>query len=256
MLMNSITQTPRNLFFIMFAAIMLLLPACNKSNDTPILREVQVDFGFIHHVGPDEVQFDTITYTNDAGNEYSVSTLQYFISDIRLSRSDGTTVHFDIEHYVDARNGTTTVFQPDRKIPAGDYSEISFIFGIDSVKNVAGRFPDPPENLMEWPPALGEGYHYMKLEGKHDSTGIIKNFQAHSGPSKGNHYYFTVTLPNSSFKATDDQQTVGIVMDINKWWTGPNTLDLNQMTMVMGNLEMQAKLQENGHDVFSFAGLQ
>ena len=30
---------------------------------------------------------------------------------------------------------------------------------------------------MEWPPALGEGYHYMKLEGKFDSTDLVKNYQ-------------------------------------------------------------------------------
>jgi hypothetical protein len=230
--------------------------SCNKSSDTPIVRNVQVDFSFSHHINGKELIFDSIMYLNAKGNPYSVSTLKYFISDIRLNRKDGTFVHFDMEHYVDARDEMTTIFRPDRTIAAGEYTEVTFIFGIDSVKNVNGRFPDPPENLMEWPPALGEGYHYMKLEGKLDSAGMIKNYQAHSGPSKGNHYYFTVILPNSTFQATDDQQTVEIAMNINHWWDDPNTLDLNQMTMVMGNLDMQKKLQENGANVFSFGGLK
>ncbi len=245
---NILTFTTLLLFALSFVS-------CNKTSDTPIVRNVQVDFSFSHHIDGKAVIFDSIMYFNAKGNPYSVSTLKYFISDIRLNRKDGTSVHFDMEHYVDGRDEMTTVFRPDRMIPAGEYAEVTFIFGIDSVKNVAGRFPDPPENLMEWPLALGEGYHYMKLEGKLDSAGIIKNYQAHSGPSKGNHYYFSVTLPNSAFQATADQQTVDITMNINNWWVDPNTLDLNQMTMVMGNLDMQQKLKENGANVFSFGGL-
>ena len=44
-------------------------------------------------------------------------------------------------------------------------------------------------------------------------------------------------------------------MDINQWWVDPNTIDLNDMTMVMGNLEKQQKLHDNGNNVFVFGGL-
>ena len=228
--------------------------SCNQ-NDTPTVNNIQVNFAFNHTVGTSDLQFDTIIYTNAFGNAYSVSTLKYFISDIRLNRTDGSSHYFDMEHYVDGKDAGTMTFVPDQTIPAGEYSEVTFVFGLDSIKNVSGRFPDPPENNMEWPLALGEGYHYMKLEGKFDSTDLIKNYQAHTGPSKGNHYYIEVTLPNSSFTATNNQQTVQITMDINKWWVDPHTLDLNNMTMVMGNLQMQQTLHDNGENVFSFGGI-
>jgi hypothetical protein len=41
-------------------------------------------------------------------------------------------------------------------------------------------------------------------------------------------------------------------MDINKWWQDPYTLDLNEITMVMGNQEIQQKLHDNGMNVFIF----
>jgi hypothetical protein len=41
-------------------------------------------------------------------------------------------------------------------------------------------------------------------------------------------------------------------MDINKWWQDPNTIDLNDITMVMGNQEIQQILHDNGENVFSF----
>lgn len=240
--------------FFILSIIALVAMSCNDSA-TPTIRNVQLNFELEHRVGPAVVEYDTIIYTNAYGNKYSVATLKYFISDIRLHRTDGTEFHFDMEQYVDGRDENTTSYIPDQKIPAGDYSGITFIYGLDSVKNVPGAFPNAPENAMEWPPALGEGYHYMKLEGKFDSATIVKNYQAHTGPSRGNQFFIEVSVPNSSFTATNDSQTVTLIMNINKWWVEPNTLDLNNMSMVMGNLDMQQMLHDNGENVFSFGGV-
>ena len=40
-------------------------------------------------------------------------------------------------------------------------------------------------------------------------------------------------------------------MNINNWWVNPNMLDLNTMSGIMGNQQMQIKLKENGNDVFT-----
>lgn len=223
------------------------ISACKKEENT----EVQLSFRFNHFVKSEAVEFDKIKYTNAFGNEYSVSTLKYFVSNITLHKSDGTTILFDDEHYVDARDNSTLEYTPANKIAAGDYTSISFIYGIDSVKNKTGRYTNPPESLMEWPVPMGGGYHYMKLEGKFDSTGMIKNYQAHTGPAMGNPNYFEVNLTGSAFSCSCANVQIAIEMDIDKWWVNPNTLDLNDMSMVMGNQEMQLKLKANGADVFS-----
>ena len=106
------------------------------------------------------------------------------------------------------------------------------------------------------PAAMGTGYHYMKLEGKFDSAGVIKNYQAHTGPSMGNQYFVEVVLTQDPFSCNCTTVDIRIDMDINKWWQNPNTLDLNNMSMVMGNQEMQQKLKENGSDVFSLTILK
>lgn len=237
------------LSIIVLSGFLLIVASCNKDNNEA--DSVQVKFIFNHLIGTETVQFGNMKYVSKAGNTYSVETLKYFVSDITLHQEDGTQVIFDAEHYVDARESSTLVFNPGASIPLAKYNKLTFIFGLNETKNVAGRFPNPPESNMEWPLAMGSGYHYMKLEGKFDSAGVTKNYQAHTGPSMGNHYYVEVSLTQDPFSC--DCQTVDIRfdMDINKWWENPNTLDLNDMSMVMGNQEMQQKLKDNGADVFS-----
>jgi|ETNmetMinimDraft_26_1059896.scaffolds.fasta_scaffold09773_1 hypothetical protein len=212
---------------------------------------INLSFTFSHTIGSSSVEYDTIKYTDAAGNDYSVETLKYFVSDITLHKSSGGTILIDDEHYVDARDNATLIFSPSKEIPNGTYSYITFIFGLDTNKNTTGVYPNTPESNMEWPVPMGGGYHYMKLEGRHDSSGTTKNYQAHMGPTMGNDYHVSVTLPSSSFTANGNNLNANVTMDINKWFETPNTLDLNNVSGIMGDMSMQMKLQQNGADVFT-----
>jgi hypothetical protein len=252
-----IAQQLKHVTLILLAVIALV--SCNNKKDdvNPQPASVQVDFSFAHFVGSSEADFNNIQYTNAIGNVYSIATLKYFISDITLHRADGSSVLINEEHYVDALDETTHTFRPGEGVPAGEYSSISLVFGLNAEKNVSGRFPNPPENAMEWPIPMGGGYHYMKLEGKFDSAGVVKNYQCHTGPTMGNQNFITVELPNSGFDVNSKGVTVTIRMNINNWWVSPNTLDLNDMTMIMGNQAMQVKLRDNGkEDVFSVLSVE
>ena len=175
----------------------IVLWGCDK---TPVDPEINLEFSITHEVDGEALVFDDIRYTNEAGNTYSVVTLKYFISDITLHNTDGSTVLIDDEHYVDATDPATLVYSPEDKIPNGEYSKITFIFGLNETKNVDGFFTNPPESNMQWPPAMGQGFHYMKLEGKYDSAGVVtKNYNTHTGPSMNNPYFIEVTLPSSGF---------------------------------------------------------
>lgn len=237
---------------LIFISTVVLLSACNK-NDNTSLDNVQVHFEFKHLIDGETIAFDTIKYTNAHGNAYSVATLQYFVSDITLEKIDGNKIKFDEAHYVDGREEHTHTYTPEMEIEEGEYASIAIIFGLNAEKNERGRFPNPPENNMEWPLAMGAeyGYHYMKLEGKHDSAGIIKNFQAHTGPTNGNQNFIDLEIDNSAFTIDKQEITIELVMHINNWWKNPNALDLNDITGIMGNQQMQENLKANGANVFS-----
>ena len=234
----------------------IIVSSCKKDKGDITADEYQVTFNFIHKVGVETVEFDTIRYINALGNNYSIATLKYVVSNITLHKPGGAILLFDEEHYVDATNITTFSFIPASKVPAGTYSQVSFIFGLDTTKNITGWFLNPPESHMEWPVLMGGGYHYLKLEGKYDSSGLIKSYQAHTGQSMGTPYFIQVTLPESSFTVDGQNVVIQIIMGINKWWVNPNTLDLNKITSIMGNSTIQLQLKENGADVFFVGAIQ
>lgn len=240
-------------------ALLLTIPftftACNDDDDDPQPTESAVFFEFEHYIDEDPVSFNEIMYTNAFGNAYSVETLKYFVSEIRLTHSDGTEYLVDTAFYVDGTDETSLRTSQGVLVPNGAYNSVSFIFGLSQEMNTPGRFPNAPESNMEWPPAMGTGYHYMKLEGKIDSAGTVNNFQAHTGPTMNNQNFINVILPDASFTADGNAMILKIRMNINQWWETPNTLDLNTVTSIMGNQEMQLKLKANGADVFSFGGM-
>lgn len=234
-----------------FLSFLFILNACE---DPVEITDgfTEMEFTVAHKVDGETLVFDDIQYTNEAGNRYSVVRLQYFISNVVLHEEDGDSVLIDKEHYVDAAESLTFDFFQEDSIPNARYSRISFVFGLNAEKNTPGRFRNPPESNMEWPMAMGSGYHYMKLEGKYLSGTDTKNYNTHTGPSMNMPYFIEVDLPESGFIANSKKLTVKLEMNVNNWYENPNTYDFDFFGQaIMGNANAQKVLQENGKDVFS-----
>ena len=212
---------------------------------------IQLSIEMLHNIGSSSVEFDTMQYVNAHGNTYSVEKLRYFVSDFYLVGNGVPNVLIDEIHYVDAREPSTLTFVPNQTIPNGNYSGISFVFGISDNKNTSGLFVNPPESNMSWPDVMGGGYHFMKLEGYHDDAGVDKSFLAHTGGLNDEALHVNVTLANSAFTADGTDRTLYLSMDINNWFENPNTLDLNNMAHIMADSTKQHQMQENGWDVFT-----
>lgn len=243
-----------------FFTLTLLLASCHKPTGT-----MQVDFSFA--VDGQPLQQDTRIYVNAAGNEYSVTEAQYFISDIILTNNDGSQVRILSDrsaHYVDADIAATLSWQLSDEIPVGSYKSISFVFGLSPELNHSYFYTDAPENAMSWPANLGGGYHYMKINGWwRNENGTRTPFNLHSGigqlrDSEGNisgfiDNNFTVTLPLSDFAiAKDNLSKLELQMDINHWFSNPYIFDFNVIGgSIMQNQEAQEILKANGQDVFS-----
>ncbi len=216
-------------------------------------------------------------YVNTAGNPYEVNQLMYFISDVRLHKSDGTTKLIedwkDI-NYVDIDIPSTLTWSVYDDIPAGTYDSITFVFGITAEKNKSYMFVNYPEVNMMWPEVLGGGYHYMMLNGKwRDTINNIENFNFHLGIGqlyKSNaidcvdsiyafvQNYFNVNLPNSSFTlGKNTTREIEIIMNIDSWFKTPHIYDHNYWG---GNImQIQPAMQmakENGFDVFTTGTIQ
>lgn len=258
-------------FLLLLSASLVLFSSCRKKTTEPEEETGHIAFRFTHHVDGSPLIKDSLCYVNAAGNPYEVSQLMYFISDVTLHKSDGTTKMIkdwkDID-YVDIEIPSTLTWDVYDPIPAGSYDSISFTFGITAGKNQSFMFVNPPEVNMMWPDVLGGGYHYMMQNGKwRDTSGIIQNYNFHLGIGQLYKHdvinvdsiyafvqnYFHVSLPGSSFTIEKDKtREVEIIMNIDSWFTTPHIYDHNHWGgAIMQNQPAMQVAKENGFDVFT-----
>ncbi len=255
---------------IVTGCLLLLFGSCKKVPTPKKAGHMAVTFQ--HSVGQHPLEYDTIKYVNAAGNPYMVTNIQYFISDICLHKLNGDSVLLNKDnniHYVDTGLPDTWIWNLKEDIPVGQYSAISFTFGLNEKENISLRFVNPPESNMFWPEYLGGGYHYMKLNGKwRDTANVIRPFNFHLGigqiyDSVGNitkfvQNYFRVTLPKSSFSISGGQTVqVSLDMDVNEWFENPNIYNFNLLGgKIMQNQAAMRLACQNGHNVFTVKGIR
>jgi hypothetical protein len=124
----------RLLYLIMMIA--MLTAACGHSNKTNNMQARMI-INFVHKVNNEPLITDQMIYTNAAGNEYEVTEVMYFISDLKLHRSDGAIVEpatWNDIHYIDTNDPSSFIWGLAGDIPAGTYDSITFIFGISEEK--------------------------------------------------------------------------------------------------------------------------
>ena len=255
-------------YLILLVLLMFLVSACKTGSDEPEEQYGNIQFQFEHMVDGQQLVVDQMIYENEAGNEYLVNEIQYFISDVRLHKVDGSSLLLDSWtdiHYVDTDIKDTWEWTLLDEIPLGNFEKISFTFGISEVKNQSLMFVNPPESLMFWPELLGGGYHYMKLNGKWiDTLDQVSPLNFHLGigqiyqsfPDSITSYiqnYFTVELPNSSFDLSNGQtKEMVLVMNVENWFLSPNVYDHNFWGGdIMQKQEAMKNACENGWNVFS-----
>ena len=166
-----------------------LVIACTKPND-----KAEIDLNIGYEVNGKPLATDTLCYANEAGNQFLVTEIQWFMSDIQLLHQDGDWHSLTQRNAMDSLSASTEhIFYintdiPEsqtlrgKKIPVGHYTALRFTFGLDETDNQTGLFNNPPESEMFWPDVLGGGYHYMKLNGKFvGSEGRIKPMAIHLG---------------------------------------------------------------------------
>lgn len=215
-----------------------------------------ISLNFEHKVGTESLELENKAYQSLAGHPFYIYRLKYYVSEIKLHQTDGTSIEFDNIHYRDIADENTRLLDLG-EIPVGDYNRLTFTFGLEEDINVDGGLPNTQTNVnMEWPIPGDQGYHYMKLEGKYDlnESGELKNFNLHTGATGGNQNYVEISLPITEMNVDDNHLSIILEMDIMEWLQNPNTYDFEEFgAMIMMNQSAQIILKENGQTVFSIA---
>jgi hypothetical protein len=253
--------------------MLFFMVSCDDpDNPSPSGNTGKISIQFSHRYNGEPVEFDTLRYINEAGNLMIFSEIQYFISDVTLHYTDGSSYEInkwkDI-HYVDSDIESTMVWNVYDSIPPGNIDSVSFTFGINEVKNQSYIFVNPPESLMFWPDILGGGYHYLKLNGKwlnpqqqlnpfnfHLGIGQVYDNQGNITGFIQNYFRTGAVLPLYSSYALsikpNQSSAIALVMNIENWFKTPNTWDFNYWGGdIMQKQQAMHPACENGSDVFT-----
>ena len=78
------------------ALLLVVVVSCKKNTpEDPIDPSGMLTFSIQHTIGTDRLVFNQFLYTNEAGNEYQISGLKYFLSDITLYHDQGSALVLD-----------------------------------------------------------------------------------------------------------------------------------------------------------------
>jgi hypothetical protein len=128
-------------------------------------------------VGPDPLVLETHTYTSPAGEAFTVSNFRYYLSNFKLQKADGSAYAVPESYFLvrelrpgDPWTDTGKHIVLD-SIPAGQYTGLSFLIGVDEERNTAGAQTGAlsPSNYMFW--GWQQGYIFLQMEGNSALSG-------------------------------------------------------------------------------------
>ena len=224
---------------------MFLLAGCKKNETQTGTLQINLSY----KVDNRALQFDTVAYTCDAGYTYEVTRLNYYLSNFVFTKSDGSQYQSDKVFYVDASQvaENTLMFG---NFAAGNCTGVNFVLGLDSAHNISDLLPATTENInMLWPGIMGDGYHFMKLEGHYNDTSGTVGFAMHLGRNN-NRVHIQI---NRSINITGNSTTnTNLIMNINEWFRNPALYDFKtDGSYSMSNDSAMHKLCTNGTDIFN-----
>ncbi|GAB3249109.1 hypothetical protein GCM10027347_05950 [Larkinella harenae] len=255
---------------------LLVLLACQNDPLEPEYGTFQLRFDNV--VGTRDLRLDSsTTYTNGSGETFTVSRLNYFVSNIKLKKSDGSeyVVPQDSSYFLIMESDSLSRTVSLRNVPTGDYTEVSFVLGVDPERNKMGidrrtGALDPAGTAagMYWD--WNSGYIFLKLEGTSpkapvDATGK-RNFMYHIGlfggydaapgtlPTINN--VKTISLPLATARLLPDGATnVTIKADVLKIFDGVKPISIAAKPNIMVARESE-DVAANYARMFSVGGVQ
>ncbi len=195
----------------------------------PVEDSFNLTVNFTPMVDTLKLHFDS-TYKNFWKESYSVSAFKFYASRFDLINTDsGRTYHTDTAKcfLVDASDSTTWTV----KLLATPftYNRISFLIGIDSLRNVSGAKTGAldPKNGMYWTAATG--YIMAKLEGK-SSQGDMMQYNI-GGFAGDNNVLRTPTLlfPFGQYLeiTAGKKSVINVDANVNAWFFNPHQIKIS-----------------------------
>jgi len=191
---------------------------------------------------------DQLVFKDSAGQEYSIKTLNYFISNIKLSNSAQNIFYSEVGsyHLINAflnPNNTEIIL---RNVPRKKFSELELSIGLDSIANSGiDKTGDlDPGTGMYW--NWADGYKFFEFEGSYKSGTERKPFLFHVGENVN---YRTIKfsfskLLSRNYDIVKDGQIL-LDADAGASFESPNKIDLTVVNNVMSTATGAKQIADN-----------
>lgn len=218
----------------------LFFTACHDDKDlAPTTASGTLELELDHLVGSAPLALNSSTfYSTPSGQQFKVSTFNYYLSNIKLKKADGTEYAEPESYHLIRESDPATKRFTLTDVPAGDYTSLTFTLGVDSVRNVSGAQTGAldPSNGMFW--TWNSGYIYTKLEGSSPQAGGNQQLVFHIGGFKAPNNTIRTVSPslNGAVVQVRDGRTPSIHLqaDVLRMFTGVTTIDFAKLSNTMG----------------------
>lgn len=247
----------KKLLYPLALLVALSFSGCQPDEEKPEPIEGTLKVKFVNHSDGEPISLDEMKYTNQAGNDYLVSQLLYYISNIKLLGCEcGEFAEEESYHLIKLQDDPNQGGLVDEnsfslKAPVGTYKKIDFAVGVDEVRNHSGDKVDAldPINGMFW--GWNTGYIFLKIEGDfNNSDSERKKFTFHIG---GDEAYREITLEFDSNVEVKENETTELTIytNVNEIFSSPNLLDFNSFKGTTSPGEDANMVADNYRDIFS-----
>lgn len=210
-----------------------------------------------HYVNETMMELDTVTYTNKLGQPFTVTKFKYYISNVVLHSAGGPDVVLPGYYLVNEEEPASKQLLWE-DVPAGQYTSLSFMIGVDSAHNTTGVQSGAldPVNGMFW--TWNTGYVFLKFEGKAAASKSPGNlFEYHIGGYRTPANSLRVVkldLPKVIDIKEGGRRVVQVKADAAEVLKAPTTIDFSVLPSVT-DATNAAVIADNYKDMFSVIGI-
>lgn len=241
---------------VLSLSLLTAFVSCKKEKKEPAYNDKELaplSIEYDNIVGGRNLVLNSETYTDAAGEDYKISLVEYYISNIVVRKADGTEYKVpQDESYFLIKEGDEEHEEALVNVPEGDYTSLTFTVGIDSLRStmdVSKRTgvldPASPESDgLYW--GWNSGYIFFKMEGASAAAPVDNSgqnsFRYHIGGFGG---YETPTINNIKTITLDltergpaqvrkgKKSNIHLMVDIAKVLSGATTVSIAAHPNVM-----------------------
>lgn len=206
-------------YISLFAIITLLwITGCQQDKDASTPKN-NVQLSFANEFGGQALQLNK-TYTTLLNDQLTITTFNYYVSNIALKKADGTVWTQEESYHLyktdDQNNGQFAINL--QEVPQGQYTELTFSVGIDPLRNSSGAQEGAldPINGMFW--TWKTGYMFVKSEGFYYQNGQKQGAWVYHTGDDASLQTITLSLNNTTLNASNTQ--IAVKADVQKMFGG------------------------------------